>query len=275
MPACERLASYIATSARWTSVCTSSPWSGQSATPMLASSSTATPRSANGRPRASCRRPASSATAARSGRSGSSTANSSPPRRASVSPRRSAPRSRAATSTSSSSPWSWPSVSLTSLKRSRSISISAASRSPRAEPMARSQARVEQRAVRQAGQPVVQRLVAQPPRGARDDPEERDEQHGEADAEQQVEREQVGVDLVGDGRVGHVDLERAGAPRGVVEAQRHVDLERAHALPVVGDAALEVRRAPAAQRLAHAGLVAIVLADQAVVVRVDDLRPRR
>ena len=116
--------------------------------------------------------------------------------------------------TSSSSPWSWPSVSLTSLKRSRSISSSAASRSSRADAaIAPSQALVEQRAVRQPGQRVVQRLVAQPPRGARDDPEERDEQQREADAEQQVERSaSVGADLAGDRRVGQVDLERAVRP---------------------------------------------------------------
>ena len=45
----ERLASYIATSARWTSVCTSAPCSGQWAMPMLASSTATTPLSMNGR----------------------------------------------------------------------------------------------------------------------------------------------------------------------------------------------------------------------------------
>ena len=45
----ERLASYIATSARWTSVCTSVPCSGQWAMPMLASSTATTPLSVNGR----------------------------------------------------------------------------------------------------------------------------------------------------------------------------------------------------------------------------------
>jgi hypothetical protein len=133
------------------------------------------------------------------------------------------------------------------------------------------QAAVEEGAVGQVGEAVVQGLVAQEPRGARHDPEQRDEQHGQADAEQQVERQHVVADLVGHRRVGHVDLEHALRLRAEAESQRHVDLERPAALAVVGRAALEggVRRAR--QRLGDRMVRLRAHPDQPRVVGVDDL----
>ena len=85
--------------------------------------------------------------------------NSSPPSRATVSPLRSVCEvSR--NSISSASPLGWPKVSLTSLNWSRSRSSSAKqepSRRGTMQGLLRSVA--EQRAVRQVGQAVVQRLV--------------------------------------------------------------------------------------------------------------------
>ena len=91
---------------------------------------------------------------------GSRTANSSPPRRASVSASRRQPASRSATWRSRRSPLWWPRVSLTSLKRSRSSSRTAVRRRRAGRAAsARSVAVEQQRAVRQPGQRVVQRLV--------------------------------------------------------------------------------------------------------------------
>ena len=127
-----------------------------------ASSSTATPRSRRAA-RARAARAATSATTPRSGRRQQDGELVAAEARQRVAARGRRARAARRPRCSSSSPWSWPSVSLTSLKRSRSISSSAAvavaasTRSPRA---------VQQRAVRQAGQRVVQRLG----RSARDAP---------------------------------------------------------------------------------------------------------
>ena len=111
---------------------------GRAPTPMLASSSTATPRSANGRRSASCRRVGELGDGA-AVQAARRAARRTRRRRAARACRRAAatPRRRSATSTSSASPWSCPSVSLTSLKRSRSISSIAAGSSPRSARSAR------------------------------------------------------------------------------------------------------------------------------------------
>ena len=117
------LASYIATSAWRSRVAPSPPWSGCSAMPIDALTSSGSPSSATGRsaPRPGARR----AVAAAAGPSTrvASTANSSPPSRTT---RSSAPirrrRAARATSTSSRSPTSCPSASLTCRNRSRSSS---------------------------------------------------------------------------------------------------------------------------------------------------------
>ena len=92
----------------------------------------------------------------------SSTANSSPPSRAAVSPARRSRRAGCATAISSSSPPAWPSESLTNLKPSRSTKSTATgvrSRAPRAaRPVL--QPIHEERAVRQVGERVVERLGA-------------------------------------------------------------------------------------------------------------------
>ena len=92
---------------------------------------------------------------------GSSTANSSPPSRATRSPGRTADRSRWPTSTSSPSPTECPSVSLTVLKSSRSISSAVSGPGRRQRPPL--ERLVEQRPVRQPGQRVVGRLLAEQP----------------------------------------------------------------------------------------------------------------
>ena len=92
------------------------------------------------------------------------TVNSSPPRRARrVARAQHAARMRRATSTSRRSPAVWLRLSLTSLKRSRSMNSTAqpsrGSRSPRRSALG--EAIHEQRAVGQAGEAVVQRVVKQ------------------------------------------------------------------------------------------------------------------
>src|SRR5215216_4165405 len=96
MPPKRLLATYIATSARWSRRSTSSPWSGKQAMPTLASTVSVTPWTTNGSCSAATSRLASRSVSAASSSSGSRTANSSPPRRATVSTERSEPRSRAA-----------------------------------------------------------------------------------------------------------------------------------------------------------------------------------
>ena len=90
------------------------------------------------------------------------TANSSPPSRAHVSSGRRQLSSRRATSISSSSPAAWPRLSLTVLKSSRSTKRTANRfwrRTPAVERVA--DAVGEERAVREPGQRVVERLVAE------------------------------------------------------------------------------------------------------------------
>ncbi len=128
---------------------------------MLASTSSVSPSIRNGsRSLVSSVWATSIASAGRSS-SGSSTPNSSPPSRATVFwPVPSVRLRRLATSSSRRSPAWWPSVSLISLKWSRSISIT-----PEIVAVARAEVQrlldavLEQQAVRQAGERVVQRLV--------------------------------------------------------------------------------------------------------------------
>ena len=91
-----------------------------------------------------------------------STANSSPPRRASVSLGRVISAKRCATSRSSWSPASWPRLSLTCLNPSRSTSSTASGSRERGRPGERLvEAIAEQRAVREPGEAVVERLVGE------------------------------------------------------------------------------------------------------------------
>ena len=97
----------------------------------------------------------------RSSATSHATTNSSPPKRATTSPPRTLARRRSATTRSSSSPAPWPSVSLTTLKRSRSSSSSATSLAvARGGGERLRDVGVQERAVRQAGQRVVQRAAA-------------------------------------------------------------------------------------------------------------------
>ncbi|MDQ1678394.1 MAG: hypothetical protein QOC93_3538 [Actinomycetota bacterium] len=134
----DRLASYIATSARRSSSAVSHPSpgaTGVSATPTPASTVMATPPTTTGSPStASSSRARASAIPAPDGTPGSRgsrRANSSPPSRASISPSRSASPSRTAVLVSRRSPAACPSVSLTSLKWLKS-----SRRSPSAVPSA-------------------------------------------------------------------------------------------------------------------------------------------
>ena len=82
----------------------------------------------------------------------------------------------------------------------------------------------EERAVRQLGERVVQRLVlllgcvqlqrvgltAQAPRGAGDDPEQDQPHHADAGEEQQVHGPRLVADLLGDRRVGQEEVDRSG-----------------------------------------------------------------
>ena len=85
-------------------------------------------------------------------------ANSSPPSRATVSSARSALRRRSPQICSSRSPAAWPSESLTCLKSSRSRKATTAG-SPRGQRLG--DALLEQRAVGEAGQRVLEREAAQ------------------------------------------------------------------------------------------------------------------
>ena len=129
---------------------------------------------------------------------------------------------------------------------------------------------VQQLAVGQAGQRVVQRLVAQAPRGAGDDPVESREEDHQAAAQQQREQQHVLADLLSEGVVAHVDLEhgRGLAPRR--EPDRHVDLEHALARPIVGRAVLEVAHDLAGERRVHVAALERVIADDRPVVGVDE-----
>ena len=93
---------------------------------------------------------------------------------------------------------------------------------------------VQERAVGQAGQRVVQGLAAQAPRRAGHDPEQARVEDGEA--QQQHDRQPRGVlgDRLGDGRVGEVGLEHALHVAPVGRAQGDVDLEQPLALDPVG-----------------------------------------
>ena len=229
-----RLASYMATSARWTSRLTSRPWSGQSAMPMLASSTATTPLSVNGRSSASCRRPAISTTAARSGTPRRSTANSSPPRRASVSPRRMAARRRSRDLLEQA---------VAMVVAERVVDLLEAvevdqqqGRHPAGAPEAGDRllhALVEQRAVRQVGEVVVQREVAQAPRGDGDDAEQRGEEQDQPAGQQQVRA------AASPRRSQRPPARRAGRPRarrrahGRADPDGHVDLEAVDAAAVV------------------------------------------
>ena len=86
----------------------------------------------------------------------------------------------------------------------------------RAEPVAAQGAlgaAMQERAVGQVGERVVQRLVAQLARGARHDPVERAEEEHEPAGEQQEHLRDVGADRLGHRLVGEVELEHARPAR--------------------------------------------------------------
>jgi hypothetical protein len=106
---------------------------------------------------------------------------------------------------------------------------------------------VQQSAVGEAGQRVVERLVAETARGAGDDPEQRREEEHEPATEHDHEREDVLADLAGDRLVAHVDLQHAVRLARGHEPHRHVDLERLLAGAVVVGADGELARDLAGQ----------------------------
>ena len=109
-------------------------------------------------------------------------------------------------------------------------------------------AAVQERAVGQAGEGVVQGLVAQAARRAGDDPEQGAEEEHQAAAEQDHEQQHVLADLLATRPVAHVDLEHAvriGAGR---EPHRHEDLEHPLARAVVVHAGLELAHDLAGER---------------------------
>ena len=129
---------------------------------------------------------------------------------------------------------------------------------------------VEQRAVREAREVVVQREVPQPPRGDGDDPEQRGVEDEQADAEQQVEPERVLADGGRDRLVGAVDLEHAGGPGVEADTDRDVDLEQGPAEAGVLGPVLHVPLDASRERRPHPGRVGMRLTDDAPLVGVDD-----
>ena len=133
---------------------------------------------------------------------------------------------------------------------------------------------VEERAVRQPGEGVVEGEVAQPPRRAGDDPEQHRVEQREADAEEQVERALLAADRGRHGVIGEVDLERAVDADAGAERQRGVDLEHLAPAAVVVDALLDLGDEPAPERLAQVVRGDVVPADQLAIVGVDEIAPR-
>ena len=129
---------------------------------------------------------------------------------------------------------------------------------------------VEQRAVGEVGEVVVQGLVAQAARGDGDDPEQRRVEEHEAEREQQVQPARVLGDRGGHRRVGEVDLDDAVGLLVALQAQRHVDLERVAALAVVEARLLDRALDVAGERGADVGRVEVGLADDRALVGVDD-----
>jgi hypothetical protein len=118
-------------------------------------------------------------------------------------------------------------------------------------------------AVRQVGEPVVGRLVAQPARGARDDAEEHQPEQQQAGSQREEEGARVAGDRLRGRLIGHVALEHAAA-------DRDVDLEEAtlgaQLLLAVLDRGVDL----ALDRLADVLVAAGVMSDERVVVRPDD-----
>jgi hypothetical protein len=97
----------------------------------------------------------------------------------------------------------------------------------------------EKGAVGQPGEGVVQRLMAvfgrllaQPPRGAGDDPEQGRPQQAQTAEQQHEGVARLRLDPGRHGPVGHVDLKRAGRPGVAREAQRDVHLDELARLAV-------------------------------------------
>ena len=118
----------------------------------------------------------------------STTANSSPPSRASVSPSRSAPLQPLGDDLEQLVAVVVP-ERVVDLLEAVEVDEQHRDRALRAHALDRAlDALVEERAVRQAGERVVEGEVAQPPRRAGDDPEQHRVEQREADAEEEVER---------------------------------------------------------------------------------------
>jgi hypothetical protein len=129
---------------------------------------------------------------------------------------------------------------------------------------------VEQRAVGQVREVVVQRLVAQRAGGDRHDPEQDRVEEDEPDGEPQVQPARVLRDRGRDWRVGQVHLDDPVRLLVAAEPERHVHLERADPVPVVERARGEVAADLALERVAHARRVRMGLADDLALVGVDD-----
>ena len=129
---------------------------------------------------------------------------------------------------------------------------------------------VEQRAVGQVGEVVVQRLVAQRAGGDGDDPEQARVEQQQAEREQQVEAAGVLGDRLRDRLVREVDLDDAARLVRAAEPQRHVDLERAGAAAVVEVRLLDVAIDAALERAPDGRRVQVRLADDRALVGVDD-----
>ena len=131
----------------------------------------------------------------------------------------------------------------------------------------------EERAVRQAGEVVVEgeplvllRLPAELPRRARDEPEDAEPEQEQAAADEGVRRPHVVGDGRLDRRVREVELERAEDPAGRAEAKRDDDLVDPPA-PVAGRHA---GRDPAVEGLTQATARPERVADRGPVVGVED-----
>ena len=197
--------------------------------------------------------------------------------------RRETRRYREAVAASAWSPQWWPRLSLMSLKRSRSISITPTRVLSRCAWLSACWTR-SRKSIR-FGSPVrrvveglvgVQlRLLADLPRGAGDDPEQRGVEQREPDREHEVHLARVAPDRGRDRRVGEVELEGADRLRVGRVADRDVDLEQlaeallADVLGLLG--ARHLRGDTPAERVAEVVLDLEAVADLLAVVRVDDL----
>ena len=139
---------------------------------------------------------------------------------------------------------------------------------------------VEPAPVGQLGEVVVGGVVAvalglpaQRARGAPDDPEEHEPEADQAGGEQAVDGVRVVGDRRGDGPVGRVDLEGAGGAAVRAQVQRHVDLDEAAEPALVALLGVGAGR-HAEVALAAEGLAQVVLDGEAAADDPGVVRPR-